>query len=75
MWIESLNLSLKEKQKLKNVLNESRIVNINFMQNIMYLSLQNSKMVLLRNSTEELFKELKKIYREKFLIERKNKKN
>ena len=75
MWIENLNLSSKEKQELKNVLDESKIVNISFMQNIIYLSLQNSKIVLLRNSTEELFTELKKKYREKFLIERKNKKN
>lgn len=74
MWIENLNLSLKEKQKLKNVLNESRIVNINFMQNIIYLSLQNSKMVLLRNSTEELFKELKKNIEKSFLLREKIKK-
>lgn len=74
MWIENLNLSLKEKRELKNVLNESRIVDISFMQNTIYLSLQNSKMVLLRNSTEELFKELKNNIEKSFLLRERIKK-
>ena len=67
MWIENLSLSLEEKQQLKNILNETQVVDINFMQNIIYLFLQNSKIVLLRNSNQELFLKLKKMVEKDFL--------
>lgn len=60
MWIESLNLSLEEKQKLRGILEKNEITEVCYLQRNLYIFLRNSKMVLLKNSDKELFLVLKK---------------
>lgn len=74
MWIESLNLSLEKKQKLRGILEKSEIVEVSYLQKNLYIFLRNSKMILLKNSNEELFLFLKrKIEKEYSMLEIKRK--
>ena len=58
------------------MLEESKIVNINFMQNIIYLSiLTEFKNGAFKEFNRGTFQRVEKKYREKLLIERKSKKN
>lgn len=60
MWIENLNLSLEKKQKLRGMLEKSKIIGVNYLQKKLYIFLRSSKLVILKNSDEKLFLILKK---------------
>lgn len=60
-WIEELNLILEKKWELKTLLSGSKIIDVEFIQNNIYLFLQNSKVIVFKNSTEEFYKKLEQI--------------
>lgn len=66
-WIQELNLTSKEKKKIEMLIKESEITDIRFVQRNIYLFLRSSKIILLKNSTEMIYKKLKEII-EKDLI-------
>ncbi|MGL5595620.1 MAG: hypothetical protein ACRDDH_16920 [Cetobacterium sp.] len=59
--LEELKLSSIEKEKLNNLLTESMIVNLKFLQNKTYIFLMNSNVIVLNNSTKQIYDIFEKI--------------
>ena len=59
-WIQELSLKTKEKEKIQKLVNGNSIIDIKFVQNNIYLFLKNSNIIRLKNSTEIIYKKLKK---------------
>lgn len=59
--LKKLNLSKNEIEKLEEVLIESKIIDLRYIQNRVYIFLMNSKIVILKNSNLEIFNLFEKI--------------
>lgn len=59
--LELLKLSSNEKEKLNRLLSESMIINLKFLQNKTYVFLMNSNVIVLNNSTKQIYEMFKKI--------------
>lgn len=64
--LKNLKLSEKEIEKLKGVLAESKIIDLRYIQNRVYIFLMNSKIIILKNSNLETFNIFKKIQKQEY---------
>lgn len=64
--LKNLKLSEKEIEKLKGVLVESKIIDLRYIQNRVYVFLMNSKVIVLKNSDLETFNIFKKIQKQEY---------
>ena len=62
--LKKLKLPKKEIEKLEGVLTESKIIDLRYIQNRIYIFLMNSKIVILKNSNLEIFNIFEKIQRQ-----------
>ena len=74
-WIQELNLTSKEQEQIKKLIDHSDIIDIKFIQNNIYLFLKNSKIIRLKNSTELIYKKLKKLIEEESHLNKSELKN
>lgn len=62
--LKNLNLSKNEIEKLEGILTESKIIDLRYIQNRVYIFLMNSKIVILKNSNLEIFNLFEKIQKQ-----------
>lgn len=62
--LKNLKLSKEEIEKLEGVLTESKIIDLKYIQNKVYIFLMNSKIVVLKNSNLEVFNVFEKIQKQ-----------
>lgn len=62
--LKKLNLSKKEIEKLEGILAQSKIVDLRYIQNRVYIFLMNSKIIILKNSNLEVFNIFEKIQKQ-----------
>ncbi|MGL5722950.1 hypothetical protein [Cetobacterium sp.] len=70
-FLEKIKLRREEKDYLQKLLLESQIGDIKLMQNNLYITMFNSKMIVLKNSTIDLYNSLKNFQENNYPIESK----
>ncbi|MGL5277749.1 MAG: hypothetical protein ACRC8M_01530 [Cetobacterium sp.] len=65
--LENIKLNDNEKNYFQTLLSESSITDVSFMQNKLFITLLNSKMIILKNSDLDVFHLLKKYQNEDYL--------
>lgn len=69
--LDNLNLKDCEKLKLKNLLLESKPMEIQYIQKKIYIVLMNSKIIILNNSDQNTYSLLKKVQEDSYIKKRK----
>lgn len=72
--IKKLGLKDKEKEIIKRLILETRIVEISYIQEILYIFLENSKVIVLKNSTKKTYNIFEELKNDMYKLERKRKK-